>query len=257
MRRWLRPLPALLVLAALLGAWELYVALSGVDPIILPAPHGVISALYDDRDVLWSSFLVSASEIVLGALLAAVAALALAVAMHFSRALRQALYPLTIASQAIPVPIFAPLLVFWLGFGLSPKLVVIAVVSFFSIVITFLAGLASIDPALPKLMATFDAGPWRTFRLVELPAAMPSLVTGLKLTVTFTVIADVLAEQAGTVNGGLGYILLTAPAQLLTAEAFAAALILSLFAILLFALLTVAERRLLPWAYRPRGDVLR
>ena len=257
MRRWLRPLPALLVLGALLGAWELYVALGGVDPIILPAPHDVASALYGDRGVLWSSFLVSASEIVLGALLATVAALALAVAMHFSRVLRQAFYPLTIASQAIPVPIFAPLLVFWLGFGLSPKLVVIAVVSFFSIVITFLAGLASIDPALPKLMRTFDAGPWRTFRLVELPAAMPSLLTGLKLTVTFTVIADVLAEQAGTVNGGLGYILLTAPAQLLTAEAFAAALILSLFAILLFALLTLAERRLLPWAHRPRGDVLR
>jgi ABC-type nitrate/sulfonate/bicarbonate transport system permease component len=257
MRRLAGLLPATLLLAALIGVWELYVDAGSVDRIILPAPHDVARALYADRHVLWSNFLVSAKEILLGSLVAAVAGVVLAVAMHFSDWLRQALYPLTIASQTVPVPIFAPLLVFWLGFGLSAKLIVIGVVSFFSIVITFLAGLATVDPALPKLMRTFDAGRWRTFRHVELPAALPGLFTGLKLTLVVTIIADVLAEQAGTINGGLGYILLTAPAQLLTAEAFAAALILSLFAILLFALLTLAERRLLPWAHQPRGDARR
>jgi putative hydroxymethylpyrimidine transport system permease protein len=251
--RILRPLPTLLLLGAFFGAWELYVDTGGVDSLILPAPHAVVSTLYTDRQTLWSNFLVSAKEVVLGSLLAAAVGFLTAMTMHFSDPWRRAVYPLAVASQAIPVPILALPLVFWLGFGLAPKLIVIAVVSFFSIVITTLAGLATVDPAQLKLMRTFDATRWRTFRHVELPAALPGLFTGLKLTLVVAVIADVLAEQAGS-NSGLGYILLSAESNLQVAQLFAAAMILSLFAILLFALLTLAERRLLPWAYQPRGD---
>jgi putative hydroxymethylpyrimidine transport system permease protein len=245
-------LPALLVLAAFFGAWELYVDLGGVDSLLLPAPHQILAALYDDRRELWSNFLVSSKEIVLGSLAAAAAGLALAFAMHFSRPLRQALYPLLVASQAVPVPILAAPLAFWLGFGLAPKLAVVALVSFFSIVITTLSALAAVDRDLLKLMRTFDATRLRAFRYVELPAALPGLFTGLKLTLVVAVIADVFAEQNGS-NSGLGYLLLTAVPNLQTAEAFAAALLLSLIAIVLFALLSVAERRLLPWTYQPRG----
>jgi putative hydroxymethylpyrimidine transport system permease protein len=249
--RWLAPA---LVLAALVGGWEAYVELGGVDSLVLPAPHQIAAALYEDRHVLWSGFLVSAKEIVLGSLLAGATGLALAFAMHFSELVRRALYPLLVASQAVPIPILAAPLAFWLGFGLGPKLVVVALVSFFSIVITTLAALATVDPALLKLMRTFDASRLRTFRYVELPAALPGLFTGLKLTLVVAVIADVLAEQGAGSNSGLGYILMTAEPQLLTAEAFAAALILSALAVALFALLTLAERRLLPWAYRPTGE---
>src|SRR5689334_12017516 len=148
---------ALLVLAILIGAWELYVDLGGADPLILPAPHAVAKALYTDRSLLWSNFLVTAREVLLGMMLAVVVGLACAIGLHFSRTLRQALYPLLVASQTVPVPMIAPVLVLWLGFGIFPKLVVIAIVSFFSIVVTTLAGLASVDPGLIKLMRTFDA----------------------------------------------------------------------------------------------------
>jgi putative hydroxymethylpyrimidine transport system permease protein len=251
-RRLGRVVPAMLVLLAFLGAWELYVDLGGVDSLVLPAPHQILASLYDDRHVLLSNFLVSLEEILLGSLAAAGAGVALAFTMHFSRSLRQALYPLLVASQAIPIPILAAPLAFWLGFGLAPKLAVVALVSFFSIVITTLSALAAVDSDLLKLMRTFDAGRLRTFRYVELPAALPGLFTGLKLTLVVAVIADVFAEQNGS-NSGLGYLLLTAVPNLQTAEAFAAALLLSLIAIVLFGLLTVAERRLLPWTYRPRG----
>lgn len=251
-RRAGRALPAAAVVIALLGAWELYVDLGGVDSLVLPAPHQIAASLYVDRQVLFSNFLVSLKEILLGALAAAGAGLLLAFSMHFSRALRQALYPLLVASQAVPIPILAAPLAFWLGFGLAPKLVVVALVSFFSIVITTLAALAAVDADLLKLMRTFDSTRARTFRYVELPAALPGLFTGLKLTLVVAVIADVFAEQSGS-NSGLGYLLLTAVPNLQTAEAFAAALLLSLIAIVLFAVLTVAERRLLPWTYRPRG----
>lgn len=243
---------ALLVL--LLGCWELYVDLGGADPLILPAPHAVAKAMYTDRALLWSNFAVTAEEVLLGILLAAVASFALAVALHlFRRTLRPAVYPLLIASQTVPVPIVAPVLVLWLGFGVLPKLLVIALVSFFSIVVTTLAGLAAVDPDLIKLMRTFDASRTRTLRHVELPAALPGLFTGAKIAVVVAVIGAVFAEWSGS-SSGLGYLFQQSLPQLLTARAYAAVVILSLFAIALFALLTVAERLMLPWAFDNRGD---
>jgi NitT/TauT family transport system permease protein/putative hydroxymethylpyrimidine transport system permease protein len=244
---------AILALLVLLGIWELYVDLGGVDSLILPAPHSVASALYSDRSLLWSNFTITAEEVLLGVLLAAAGALLMAVAMHFSPTLRGALYPLLVASQAIPIPVVAPILVFWLGFGILPKLVVIALVSFFSIVVTTLAGFAAVDQDLIKLMRTFDASRLATFRHIELPSALPGVFTGARIAVAVAVIGAVFAEQAGS-NSGLGYVLVQSLPQLLTARAVAAVVILSLFAIALFTLLTFAERLLLPWAHRPRGE---
>ncbi|HWC86246.1 MAG TPA: ABC transporter permease subunit, partial [Solirubrobacteraceae bacterium] len=158
--------------------------------------------------------------------------------------------------QAVPIVILAPLLVLWLGFGFAPKLVVIAIVCFFPIVVTTLDALAAVDPDLLKLMRTFDAPRSRTFRHVELPAALPGLFTGMKIAVVFAPIGAVFAEQAGS-NSGLGYVFDQAIPQLLTARAYAAVFILAAFAIALFALLNLAERLLLPWAYEPRGESLR
>ena len=173
----------------------------------------------------------------------------LAIAIHFSPTLRRAAYPLLVASQAVPVVILAPVLAFWLGFGLLPKLVVIALVSFFSIVVTTTAGLAAVDPDLLKLMRTFDATRLRTFRHVELPAALPGMFTGAKIAVAVSVIGAVFAEWNGS-NSGLGYVILQSLPQLLAARGVAAVVILSLFAIALFSLLTLAERLALPWAYQ-------
>lgn len=254
MRTVARYLPAALLLAFLVGVWELYVDLKGSGfSLILPAPHQVAKALYTDRSLLWSSFLVTSREVLLGILLAAVAGLALAIAIHFSHTVRRAAYPLVIASQAVPIVILAPILAFWLGFGILPKLVVVALVSFFSIVVTTLAGLRSVDPELIKLMRTFDASRLRIFRHVELPAALPGLFTGTKIAVAVSVIGAVFAEWNGS-NSGLGYLILVSIPQLLSARAVAAVVILSLFAIALFGLLAAAERLALPWAYQPRGE---
>ncbi|HUE26149.1 MAG TPA: ABC transporter permease [Solirubrobacteraceae bacterium] len=249
-----RYLPPLLLLAALIGAWELYVDLKGATfSLILPAPHQVASSLYDDRSLLWSSFLVTAREVLLGMLVAAAAAVLLAAAIHFSETVRRAAYPLVIGSQAVPVVILSPVLVFWLGFGILPKLVVVALVSFFSIVVTTLEGLWSVDPDLLKLMRTFDAPRPRTFWHVEMPTALPGVFTGAKIAVAVSVIGAVFAEYTGS-NSGLGYLILVSTPQLLTARAYAAVVILSVFAIALFGLLALAERVALPWAYETRGE---
>jgi ABC-type nitrate/sulfonate/bicarbonate transport system permease component len=249
LRRWL----ALVPLAAMIGVWELYVDSGGADPLILPAPHAIAKSLYLDRSLLWSNFRVTAEEVLLGILLAALAGFVLAILIHLSATLRRALYPLVLASQTVPVPIIAPVLLLWLGYGILPKLVVIALVSFFSIVVAMLAGLGAVDPDLLKLMRTFDASRLRTFRHVELPASLPGLFTGAKIAVVVAVIGAVLAEQAGS-NSGLGYLFEQSIAQVLTARAYAAVVILSLFAISLFALLSAAQRLALPWAHPPTGD---
>jgi putative hydroxymethylpyrimidine transport system permease protein len=250
MRRLRQGLPAALLLAGLIGIWELYVDLhSATFSLVLPAPHQVAQALFTDRGLLWSNFLVTAKEVLLGILLAAAVGFMLSVAIHFSPTLRRAVYPLLVASQAVPVVILAPVLVLWLGFGLVPKLVVIALVSFFPIVVTTTAGLAAVDPDLLKLMRTFDASRLRTFWHVELPAALPGLFTGAKIAAAVSVIGAVFAEWNGA-NSGLGYVILQSLPQLLAARGMAAVVILSLFAIGLFGLLGLAERLALPWAYR-------
>jgi putative hydroxymethylpyrimidine transport system permease protein len=241
----------LLVVVAMLGIWELYVDLGGADPLILPAPHAVAQSLFDDRALLWSNFLVTAQEVLLGILVAAAAALVLATAMHFFVTVRSSVYPLLIASQTVPIPMLAPVLVLWLGFGILPKLVVIALVSFFSIVVTTLAGFAAVDPELLKLMRTFDAPRRRVFWSIELPTALPGVFTGAKIAVIVAVIGAVFAEQAGA-SSGLGYLFAQAIPQLQTPRAYATVVVLSAFAIALFALLTLAERLATPWANQPK-----
>jgi putative hydroxymethylpyrimidine transport system permease protein len=257
-RLFRRYLPPLALLAALIGLWELYVDLHPAGfSLTLPAPHQVASALFNQRSLLWKSFLVTGEEVMLGILVAATTGLALAIAIHFSQTFRRAAYPLVVASQAVPVVAIAPILTFWLGFGIGPKLVVVALVSFFSIVVTTLAGLESVDPGLLKLMRTFDAPRLRTFRHVELPAALPGFFTGVKIAVAVSVIGAVFAEWTGASagNAGLGYLILVSNAQLEPAVTAAAVVMLSLFAIALFGVLALAERRILPWAYEPRGEL--
>jgi NitT/TauT family transport system permease protein/putative hydroxymethylpyrimidine transport system permease protein len=256
MRRLSRGWRAVLLLAVLIGIWELYVDAGGADKLILPPPHQIAVALYNDRSLLWSNLLVTAEEVLLGIAVAAAVGFVFAVALHLSgRTLRPAVYPLLIASQTVPIPMVAPLLVLWLGFGMLPKLVVIALVSFFSIVVTTLAGLAAVDPGLIKLMRTFDASRLQILRHIELPSALPGLFTGAKIAVVVAVIGAVFAEQSGS-SSGLGYLFTQSLPQLLTARAYAAVVILSAFAVMLFALLSLAERLVLPWAYQPRGDLL-
>jgi putative hydroxymethylpyrimidine transport system permease protein len=243
---------ALLVLA-LLGGWELYADLGGIDQFLLPAPSDVASSLWTDRGLLWDNFTVTAGEVLLGIAVSVLAGVLLAVAIHLSRTLRRATYPLLVASQTIPIVIVAPLLVAWLGYDLAPKLAIVGLICFFPVVVTTLDGLAGVDPDLRKLMRTLDASRLQTLRHVEAPAALPSLLSGAKIAVTVAVIGAVLAEQAGS-SDGLGHLILQSIPQFETARSWAAVVVLAAFAIVLFGALALAERRLVPWAHRSEGD---
>ncbi|MET0600394.1 MAG: ABC transporter permease [Baekduia sp.] len=240
---------AALVIILLLGGWEAYARLGSIDDFILPAPDQVASSLFHDRGLLWDNLLVTAQEVVLGLALALAAGALLAFALHSFGPLRRAIYPLLVGTQAIPIVTIAPLLAAWFGYGILPKLVIVALVCFFPIVVTTLDGLAAVDPEQHKLLRTLGASRAQVFRWVEAPAALPAALSGAKIAVAVGGIAAVFAEYAGS-EKGLGHLLLQSIPQLETARAWAAVVVLAALAITCFSLLALVERRLAPWAHR-------
>jgi NitT/TauT family transport system permease protein/putative hydroxymethylpyrimidine transport system permease protein len=239
---------ALIVLAAL-GAWEAVVRAGAVDALILPAPTQVLEALWTDRGLLAPDLAVTASEVLLGLAAAIAAGALLGAAMHVSPAARSALRPLVIGSQAVPVPVIAPLVVLVLGFGLAPKVLLVALVCFFPVAINVYDGLRDTDPDARKLLRSLDATRWQTLRMLEAPSALPAAFTGVKIAAAVAVIGAVFAEWSGA-ESGLGHALLIANGQLETARAFAATLLLFLLAVALYGLFALLERRAVDWTPR-------
>ena len=238
---------AALALAVFFGIWQAYCAVSGIDPLVLPPPTDIADSLWTDRSLLASALATTAGELCLGLAAAVVIAVLAAFAIHLSSVLRSSLYPLLIASQTVPIPVIASLLVVWLGYDLGPKIVIVALVAFFPVVVAALEGLASIDPKLPRLVESFGAGRLRRFTLVEAPAALPGALAGLKIAVVISVIGAVFAEQSGG-DSGLGFVIQQALPQLLTARAYAAVVVLAALALALFGLIGFAQRQLVPWS---------
>jgi putative hydroxymethylpyrimidine transport system permease protein len=252
-----RVLPAALLTAALLGAWECYVDVAGVEADLLPAPHAVAAALWNNGSLVWSNFTVTAEQVVLGLALALACGFLLAVAIHLSPLLRRAVYPLAVGSQAVPIPVIGVLLVFWWGFGIFPKLAVIALICFFPVVVTTVDGLAAVDPEQPKLLRTLDASRWQAFRFAELPAALPAALSGARIALAVGVIGAFIAETSTPTSqayAGLGHEIVTDAGGFQTPRAYAATAVLFVFAVACFYALALAERQLLPWSVRSRGE---
>ena len=239
---------AIIVLAGLVG-WEALVRLGGVDELLLPAPTQVAEALWTDRSLLADDLAVTTWEVLLGLAAAIAAGAALGVAMHVSPAARRALRPLVIGSQAVPVPVIAPLVVLVLGFGLAPKVLLVALVCFFPVAINLYDGLRDTDPDARKLLRSLDATRWQTLRMLEAPSALPAAFTGIKVAAAVAVIGAVFAEWSGA-DAGLGHALLTANGQLETARAFAATFLLFALAVALYGVFALLERRVVDWTPR-------
>ena len=253
MKKVLLPLA---VVAALLGLWEVLAQTgaladllgirASVSDVIVPAPSHVAEALWDDRQLLAENGWITLQEMLGGLAIAFVAGAGFAIALHLSETLRRAFYPLLVASQTIPIVAIAAVLVIWLGFGIGPKLAVVALICFFPITVNMLDGLRSVDPAAVRMMRTLDGSRSVILRRLELPSSMPQFFSGAKVAVAIAPIGAVLGEFVGA-NGGLGYVITQANANLLTARVFAAIVVLSAFALALFLLIALAERTLAPW----------
>ena len=243
--RWRLLAPALLV-AVGLGVWETAVRVAETPRWLLPPPSAIARTLVEDRALLLDNARVTLVEVLLGFAVALVVGILLAAAIDSSAILSRAVYPLVIASQTVPIPALAPLLLIWLGYGLSPKVLVTALVAFFPIVVNTVDGLRATDGEVLALLRSMGAGRWTRFRLARLPSALPYVFSGARIAVAVSVIGAIIAELIAS-SAGLGYLLVRATAQFQTARVFAAVLLLSLIGVGLFALVALAERLLLPW----------
>jgi ABC-type nitrate/sulfonate/bicarbonate transport system permease component len=249
MRRWLLPT---LLLAALLGAWQLAASsgfladVLGLESFLVPAPAEVGESLWNSRSLLAENAWVTLREILFGLGCALLVGVGFALLMHLSGVIRDASYPLLVASQTIPIIVIAPILLVWLGFGIGPKVVVVALICFFPITVNTLAGLDSAAPDAIKLMRTLDASRRQILGRVEIPTALPSFFTGAKIAVVLAPIGAVFGEWVGG-SSGLGHLILTDNAQLEVAREFAAVAVLSAMALALIGLVALAERRVVTW----------
>ena len=249
MRRWAAPaavIVAALALWELAAQWHVLADLLSIEDFLVPAPSEIAEALWEERSLLAEDAWVTLREVLLGFALAAVAGIGLAIAIHLSETARRAIYPLLVASQTIPIVVIAPILVVWFGFGIVPKLLIVALICFFPITVNAYDGLRSVDPDLLKMMRTLGANRLQTLRRAELPWALPFAFSGAKIAVAVAVIGAVFAEWAGS-DSGLGHLILVSSSELSTALTFAAIFVLSAIAIGLFALLSLIERHVVGW----------
>lgn len=248
-------LPPLLLLAALLGLWEAWIRVGEVESYKLPAPSAIWGASLEPpiRETLLRHTRVTLSEALLGLGAAIAVALPLALTIASIPLVRRVLYPLLVVSQTIPMIVLAPLLIIWFGFGLMPKVVVVALVGFFPIVVSTVEGLGSADPEMRGLVRSMGASRWQVMRYVNIPSAIPAFFSGLKIAAAYAVTGAVFGEWI-VADEGLGVLINRSRAAYRVDRVFVAIAVIALASIALFALVHLLARLASPWMYVRKED---
>ena len=237
---------AILVFAALFLAWEFAVRLFGIKEYLLPPPSKVWTEFVKRFDPVMASTWVTTHEIVAGYLLAVVVSVPLALWIASSRFMEEAVYPVIVFLQIVPKIAVAPLFIIWFGFGFTPKLLVVFLLSFFPIVVSSIAGFKAVDPDIMDFARTTGAGEWKMFFKIRLPQALPDIFTGLKVGAALSATAAVVAEFVAS-DRGLGYLLLQYNGNLETPMVFAIVVLLSLIGLAIYYIVEIIERITIPW----------
>ena len=240
-------LPAIALVAAILVAWEAYVRVASVEPVVLPAPSRIAGALWDFRDDAARHALPTIIETVVGFLLAVVLAVAAAVAMDRTPLIRRAVEPILVTSQTIPVVAVAPLFLLWFGFGLLPKVLIVVVVTFFPIVVALLDGFGSTSRDASDLLRSYGATDGQAFRKLRWPSALPQFFTGLRIAVVYAVIGAVFGEYVGA-REGLGIWMQLSQHTFRTDLVFGAIVLTSAISLVLYWVVGLVRRATIPWA---------
>jgi len=239
---------AALILFMLMVTWQAIVMIFKLPAFILPEPLAVLERLITRSDVLLKHSWVTTQEIVLGLLLGLSMGLFFALQMLLFKPIKQWLLPILIASQAIPVFAIAPILMIWLGYGITSKIVMAAMIIFFPVVTCCYDGLKNTPTGYLDLVQTMQATKWQTLRHIQLPASLPTLASGIRVAVVIAPIGAVAGEWVGS-SEGLGYLMLQANARMLIDEMFAALFILSAISVCLYFITDKCLDRLIPWQH--------
>lgn len=245
--RWLLSTRRILLSFLLLFLlWEGSVRLLGVPTYLLPPPSLICSDFLGRWHRVMQNTLITTQEIVAGYLAAVLVSIPLALAIASSRFMEDTVYPIIVFFQIVPKIAIAPLFIIWFGFGFTPKLLLVFLLSFFPIVVSSIAGFKSVDAEIMDLARSTGASPWMMFRKIRLPYALPSIFTGLKVAAALAATAAVVAEFVAS-DRGLGYLLLEFNGNLNTSMVFATIIVLSLVGLLVYYVVELIERILIPW----------
>ena len=244
---WAKPIILLLVLCLL---WDGSIRLLHIPPYLVPAPIDVIHTLATDGPDLLEQAVPTLIATLLGFAASALFGISVAMLIAASRTVESYVYPLLVFSQSIPKVAVAPLFVVWFGFGLVPKVISAFLLGFFPVVVSAVQGFKSVEPDMIDLARSMEATRLQTFRMVSLPHALPAIFAGLKVSITLAVVGAVVA------NSGIGFVLQRAIGNFELPTMFAALVILALIGMILFALVDLAERLLVPWHASQREVII-
>jgi NitT/TauT family transport system permease protein len=252
-RAWLRKrVGAMLVFALLIVLWEVAVRAFGVKEYLLPPPSRVWTEFWKRHDLVMGGAWVTTQEILAGYALAVVVSVPLALAIAYSRFMEQSVYPVIVFLQIVPKIAIAPLFIIWFGFGFTPKLLLVFLLSFFPVVVASIAGFKSADRDVMDFARTTGASGLRLFLKISLPQALPHIFTGLKVGAALAATAAVVAEFVAS-DKGLGYLLLQYNGQLDTPMVFAIIVLLSLIGLAVYYAVEIVERIAIPWHVSQQG----
>lgn len=241
-----RTLPAAIAIGALLAGWQFYADLSGISPSTLPSPLRIVQQGWVNRVALWENTIPTARATLLGFSCSLTVAFLLSIVMDFSVTLRRALFPVFIISQTLPLVAIAPLVVLWFGFGLAPKIMLVALVTFFPMLIALVQGYEATEKEIGLLLRSMGATRWSGFWLARLPSALPYFFAGLRISITYAVVAAIFAEYAGAVRG-LGIYILNAKNNFRPDLVLAAVGVSATLTLLLFGATVLVQRLSMPW----------
>ena len=256
MRQWITTpamRPIWLIIVLIIG-WDLCIRLFKIPQYLIPTPWQVVQQLFKEWPMLWRESLPTLYATLGGFVLSALVGVPIAMWIAYSRLVESFVYPLLVFSQSVPKVAIAPLFVVWFGFGVIPKVIAAFLLGFFPVIVATVQGFKSIESDVIDLARSMGASPLKVFLKFRLPQAMPAIFSGLKVSVTLAVVGAVVGEFVGS-NSGLGYVLQKANGTFDLPLMFAALVILSMIGVLLFLVLELIERWVLPWHASQRHDM--
>ncbi|MGI6703947.1 MAG: ABC transporter permease [Clostridia bacterium] len=239
--------PQLVAGLILTALWEAGVRLGGVPTFILPAPSQVVVSLVKNFPVIADHTRITLYEAMTGFVIAVLLSFVLAFIMDSVPVIKKALYPVLVISQTIPIITIAPLFVIWFGYGLLPKVIVVMLVCFFPMVVSFMAGLQGVDGEMYDLLKSMGASRMQIFRLLKLPGALPSLFSGMKISAAYSIMGAVIGEWLGA-RAGLGEFMRRSMHSFAVDKTFAAIIVITVLSLAVFEIIKLLEGWLMPWA---------
>ncbi len=234
---------------ALLLIWESISRFQVFPPFILPSPSSIILSLITDFNSMRFDILITLYEALTGFIIAIILSVVIAIAMDSIISLKKTLYPILIISQTLPIIIIAPLFIIWFGYGYTPKIVIVTLICFFPITISFLQGLSTVDRELIDLLRSMGSNKLQIYKFVKIPSAIPSFLSGLKIAATYSIMGATIGEWVGGQNG-LGVYMIRAKQSFKTDRVFAAIIVITILSILLLKAIEFIEKKNIPWLKR-------